>query len=108
MVRQGDIVFVDFDPSLGSEQKGKRLAVVVSNDTYRKVTNGFILTVPITSSVLANYPLHITLDKRTKVYGQIMCEQLKMMDTKVRNIKIVEKLPHDILDRVLKIIRLLF
>lgn len=108
MVEQGDIVIVDFDPSLGSEQKGKRPAVVISNDTYHKNTNGFVIVVPITSNVANNYPLNLTLDKRTRIYGKIMCEQLKMIDTKVRKIKIVEKLPNDLLDKVLKIIRLLF
>jgi mRNA interferase MazF len=108
MVSQGDIVIVDFDPSLGSEQKGKRPAVVVSNDTYHKKTNGFVIVVPITSDMAIRYPLHVDLDKRTKTYGQIMCEQLKTMDTKVRNLKTVEKLPPDLLDKTLKIIKLLF
>lgn len=108
MVSQGDIVILDFDPALGSEQKGKRPAVVVSNDTYHKNTNGFVMVVPVTSTVFDHYPLHLTLDERTKIYGQIMCEQLKMIDTKVRKIRIVEKLPQDLLDKTLKIIRLLF
>jgi len=105
MVSQGDIVIVDFDPSLGSEQKGKRPAVVVSNDTYHKKTNGFVIVVPITSDMAMKYPLHVDLDRRTKTYGQIMCEQVKTMDTKVRNLKTVEKLPPD---KTLKIIKLLF
>ena len=108
MVNQGDIVIVDFDPALGSEQKGKRPGVVVSNNTYHKQTNGFAIVVPITSDLAIKYPLHVDLDTRTKTYGQIMCEQVKTMDTKVRNLKTVEKLPKDILDKVLKIIRLLF
>jgi len=108
MVIQGDIVIVDFDPALGSEQKGKRPGVVVSNNTYHKQTNGFAIVVPITSDLAIKYPLHLDLDTRTKTYGQIMCEQVKTMDTKVRNLKTVEKLPKDILDKVLKIIRLLF
>ena len=48
MVNQGDIIIVDFDPSLGSEQRGKRPGVVVSNDIYHKKTNGFFIVVPIT------------------------------------------------------------
>ncbi|MDD3122828.1 MAG: type II toxin-antitoxin system PemK/MazF family toxin [Candidatus Izemoplasmatales bacterium] len=108
MVNQGDIVIVDFDPSLGSEQKGKRPGVVVSNDIYHKKTNGFVIVVPITSDLAVKYPLHVELDSRTKTYGQIMCEQVKTMDTNARNIKTVEKLPIDLLDKTLKIIRLLF
>jgi mRNA interferase MazF len=108
MVNQGDIVIVDFDPSLGSEQKGKRTGVVVSNDTYHAKTNGFAIVVPITSDRAIKYPLHVDLDSRTKTYGQVMCEQLKTMDTKVRNLKTVEKMPKDLLDKTLKIIKLLF
>jgi|SRR5690554_698373 len=108
MVSQGDIVIVDFDPSLGSEQKGKRPGVVVSNDVYHKKTNGFAIIVSITSDKAFSYPLHVDLDSRTKTYGQVMCEQLKTMDTKVRNLKVVEQLPDDLLDKVLKIIQLLF
>lgn len=108
MVNQGDIVIVDFDPALGSEQKGKRPGVVVSNNTYHKQTNGLAIVVPITSDLAIKYPLHVDLDTRTKTYGQIMCEQVKTMDTKVRNLKTVENLPKDILDKVLKIIKLLF
>jgi mRNA interferase MazF len=108
MVNQGDIVIVDFDPSLGSEQKGKRPGVIVSNDVYHKKTNGFVIVVPITSDKVIRYPMHIDLDSRTKTYGQIMCEQMKTMDTKVRNLKTVEKLPFDLLDKTLKIIKLLF
>lgn len=108
MVNQGDIVIVDFDPALGSEQKGKRPGVVVSNNTFHQQTNGFAIVVPITSDKAIKYPLHVDLDTRTKTYGQVMCEQVKTMDSKVRNLKTVERLPEDILDKVLKIVRLLF
>lgn len=37
-----------------------------------------------------------------------MNTKLKTMDTKARNIKTVEKLPSDLLDKTLKIIKLLF
>lgn len=99
---------VDFDPSLGSEQKGKRPGIVVSNDIYHEKTHGFAVVVPITSTRAYHFPLHVELDGRTKTHGQIMCEQLKTMDTKVRHLKTIEKLPEDLLDKVLKIIKLIF
>jgi mRNA-degrading endonuclease toxin of MazEF toxin-antitoxin module len=108
VVNQGDIVYVDFDPALGSEQKGHRPGLVVSNATFYKRTNGLIVIVPITSTKKAKYPLHVDLDSSTKTYGQIMCEQLKTMDTKARNIVFVEKVPAEILSKTLKIIQLLF
>jgi len=108
MVSQGDIVIVDFDPSLGHEQKGKRPAIVVSNNTFHARTLGLAILAPITSSIRNGFPLHVTLDNRTITQGQIMCEQLKTMDVAARNLRIVEQMPPDLLDRVLKIIRLEF
>ncbi len=108
MVNQGDIVIVDFDPSLGSEQKGKRPGLVVSNDTYHKYTNKFAIVVPITSTKRIGFPLHINLDSRTTIQGQILCEQPKTMDISVRNLKTVEKIPSDLLNQTLSIMKLLF
>ncbi len=108
MVKQGDIVIVDFDLSLESEQKGKRLGLVVSNDIYHDKTNGLAILVPITTTRPIKYPLHVDLDERTTVKGQIMCEQVKTMDTHVRVLKPIERLPADLLEKTLKIIHLLF
>jgi len=108
MVNQGDIVIVDFDPSIGSEQKGSRPGVVVSHNTFHSATNGLAILVPITSTRKSNFPLHIDLDERTKTQGQIMCEQLKTMDIKIRQLKKVEELPEDLLKKTLKILSLVF
>lgn len=32
--KQGDIVFLDFDPQKGHEQKGQRPALIISNDAF--------------------------------------------------------------------------
>ena len=32
--RQGDIIYMDFDPQAGHEQRGRRPAVVVSHDLF--------------------------------------------------------------------------
>ena len=45
--KQGDIVFSDFTPTKGHEQKGYRLAVVISNNVFNKNTKMVILC-PIT------------------------------------------------------------
>jgi mRNA interferase MazF len=40
---------MDFDPQLGHEQKGRRPALVVSNDIFNKFSNLFIVC-PITNT----------------------------------------------------------
>lgn len=107
MVKQGDIIWLDFDPTLGSEQKGSRPALVVSNNTYNQRIKNFALVVPITSKI-TNFPLHVTLNDNNKVKGQIMCEQVKMVDLSARSYKLVESLELRVLDKVLKIIKLMF
>jgi mRNA interferase MazF len=107
MVKQGDIIWLDFNPTLGSEQKGIRPALVVSNNTYNKKSKHFALVVPITSTK-SNYPLHVNLEANSTIKGQIMCEQVKMIDLKARSYKQVETISSVTLDKVVKIIKLMF
>ena len=99
---QGDIVLIDFSPQSGHEQRGKRPAIVVSNETFCKAT-GLAVVCPITNTD-RGFPLHVRLDERSKKTGVIMCEQMKSVDVFARNISFVEKLPYDILNEVLNII----
>ena len=36
---QGDIVYLDFDPQSGHEQKGRRPALVISNNLFNRVSS---------------------------------------------------------------------
>jgi len=99
---QGDIVLLDFDPQAGHEQKGKRPALVVSNNTYNRFTN-LALVCPVTKST-REFPLHVELDDRTKTTGVILCEQVKALDVHARNVSFFEKAPRDIVEEVVDII----
>ena len=102
MVKQGDIIWLDFDPQTGHEQKGRRPALVVSNDTFNNFSN-LAIVCPITNTN-KEYPFHIKLDKRTKTTGVIYCDQARTLDIKVRNYKFIEKITDDILFEVKDII----
>ena len=95
---QGDIILLEFDPQAGHEQKGKRPAFVVSNNSFNQFTKVAIVC-PITNSV-RKFPLHVPLDERTKTSGVIMCEQAKSLDLSARKASFVEKAPIDILQEV--------
>ncbi|MCL2138550.1 MAG: type II toxin-antitoxin system PemK/MazF family toxin [Treponema sp.] len=100
--KQGDIIFLDFDPQTGHEQKGRRPALVVSNEHFHARTN-LALVCPITNSI-SGFPMHIKLDNRTAITGEIMCEQAKCLDIKARNASFSEPVPEDILDNAIDII----
>lgn len=46
--RQGDIVWINFSPSLGEEMRGPHPAVIISSNSYNRKTN-YIVVCPITS-----------------------------------------------------------
>ena len=101
---QGDIVMLNFSPQAGHEQAGRRPALVVSNQSFHRYT-GLAIFCPITNQI-KDYPLHVRLDKRTKTTGEILCEHVKSMDYRARNIAFIETLPDDLLAEVLDRIHL--
>jgi len=99
-MKQGDIIWVDFDPIKGREQAGHRLAVVISQTEFNRIRNLAIIC-PITSNIKP-LRLHVVLDKRTQTQGDIICEQVRTVDLLARKCKIIEQLPKDKLEYVLE------
>ena len=101
--QQGDIITMDFTPTKGHEQRGRRPAVVVSNASFNNFARGVALVCPVTNTD-RNIAIHIKLDDRTTTKGVIMTDQVKALDLTARNAKFVEKLPTDILYEICDII----
>ena len=102
MVKQGDIIKINFNPQAGHEQADYRPVIVVSNDFFNKKTN-LTIVCPVTNTI-SDFPLHVKLDERTTTTGAILCEHLKALDINKRTYKIIEPLPKDILEQVIDII----
>lgn len=102
MVRQGDIVKVNFNPQAGHEQAGYRPALVISNDFFNQKTN-IVIVCPITNT-RNRFPLHIPLDDRTETTGVILCEHIKALDLNARGYRVVEALPKDLLSKVIGVV----
>ena len=99
---QGDIILLEFDPQAGHEQKGRRPALVVSNNTFNRFTK-IAMVCPITNTN-KGFPLHVPLDYRTTTTGVIMCEQAKTLDIIARNATFKEKASEDIIEEVVDIL----
>lgn len=104
--KQGDIVFMDFNPTKGHEQSGNRPAVVVSNNDYHKIM-GLNIVCPITNNK-KEFPSHVPLDSRTEVTGSVLCEHIRTVDLSQRNSMFKERLPDSILKEVLDIVQSCF
>lgn len=100
--RQGDLVSLNFDPQSGHEQKGRRPALVVSKDAFNKAT-GMVVCCPITNTD-RRVPFHVPIAGRTSLTGYVMCEQVKSLDFKSRQMKFIEAAPTEVLEDVLAIL----
>ncbi len=99
---QGDIVYLDFDPQAGHEQKGRRPALVVSNDLFNRVSS-LAMVCPITHTD-RGHPFHLRLDSRTKTDGVILCDQARMLDLNSRHASYEEKAPMEIVAEAVDLI----
>jgi mRNA interferase MazF len=99
---QGDIVYLDFDPQAGHEQRGRRPALVVSNNLFNRISS-LTMVCPITHTD-RNHPFHIRLDERTKTDGVVMCDQARMLDLNSRGASFVEKAPAELTAEAVDII----
>ncbi|MFI3284456.1 MAG: type II toxin-antitoxin system PemK/MazF family toxin [Erysipelotrichaceae bacterium] len=99
MVKQGDIIKLNFNSQAGHEQAGYRPALVVSNNVFNEKTN-LTIVCPITNTNNA-FPLHVPLDHRTATTGAILCEHVKALDLNSRQYRIIEQLPSDLLQKVI-------
>ncbi|MCX7735965.1 MAG: endoribonuclease MazF [Candidatus Kapabacteria bacterium] len=86
---RGDIVWLDFDPQSGHEQKGRRPAIVISPKDYNAKV-GLALCCPITNKV-KGYPFEVLLPPDITVKGVIISDQIKSLDWKIRNVEFITK-----------------
>ena len=71
---RGDLVWLEFAPQAGSEQRVRRPALVLSPKTYNGKV-GLALFCPITSKV-KGYPFEVLLPDVYPVSGVVLSDQL--------------------------------
>ena len=100
--RKGDFVALTFDPQSGHEQRGRRPALVVSNDLFNKAT-GLCVACPVTNT-RRDFPFHVTIPDGGEVTGVVMVEQVKSIDYRARGVKRIGVAPESVLEEVLSIL----
>ena len=100
--KQGDIVYLDFAPTKGHEQKGYRPAVVISNNAFN-INTKMVILCPITSNE-KEFPTHYLLNGSKKVKGSVLCEHIRSIDYEIRNLKFVEKANQDDFENIIQLI----
>lgn len=91
-----------FDPQSGHEQRGRRPALVVSNDLFNKAT-GLCIACPVTNT-RRDFPFHVSIPEGLAVTGVVMVEQVKSIDYRSRSVKRIGTAPEPVLEEVLSIL----
>ena len=100
---RGDIVFLDFNPQTGREQAGRRPAIVLSPESFNRIT-GYATVCPI-SQTSQKWGFHVHLPDGLVVSGVVITDQVKNLDFRARNIEIKGRAPENIVNTCLKKIR---
>ena len=96
---RGDIVWLEFNPQTGHEQKGRRPAIVLSPQEYN-LKVGLALVCPITSQV-KDYPFEVPQPERFPISGVIISDQIKNLDWNVRNAEFIVKAPKSVIEETI-------
>jgi mRNA interferase MazF len=81
----GDLIWTDFDPTIGREQGGRRPALVLSPAAFYKASR-FVIVCPITSR-LRRFRTSVVLPEGLPVQGEVLTSHVRSIDTQARPIR---------------------
>lgn len=100
---RGEIWEIDLDPTLGSEQRGRRPVLVVTLKEFnQKAKIAFVCPITGGGNLARFEGFAVSLiSSGTRTDGVVLCHQLRAVDWKARRPKKIEKAPDFISEEVL-------
>ncbi len=96
---RGDFVWLDFTPQAGTEQAGRRPALVLSPKDFN-IATGLAFVCPLTSQVKGG-SFEVSVPKGTGLGGVVLSEHLRSVDWVERKAGFHSKAPQDLLADVI-------
>ena len=84
--KQGDVIFLNFNPTKGHEQADFRLAVVISNNVFNQNTK-MVMVCPITSND-KYFPTHYNLEDTKNSFTFFISNDVDIVKKQTKNIAI--------------------
>lgn len=77
--QRGDLWWADFSPTRGHEQRGRRPALVISDNRFNESAAGLVLLCPLTTTERSGIPWHIEIGENGGLPQRsfVMCEQVR-------------------------------
>jgi len=94
---QGDIIYFNFSPSVGREQKGLRPGIVISR-IFLNQASGLAVVCPITSKQKF-YPFEVLI-KTDKISGVVLVDQARSVDYVARKFEFIAYAKEEIISEI--------
>lgn len=96
---RGHFIYLDFTPHAGTEQGGRRPALVLSPKKYNIATS-LLVAVPVTNQ-LKGSPWEVPIPRGVKVTGAVLSNQFRSVDWIARNAEFHSEATEEIMSEVL-------
>jgi mRNA interferase MazF len=104
----GDVAWVEFDPVMGTEQAGRRPALILSDRNYHEMSRRAVVC-PISTGARP-WAFNVPLPAGMITTGMVLVDQIRTIDRTQRMFKIIEHAPDaviaDVRGRLAALLRL--
>ena len=94
----GDVVWTELDPVLGTEQGGRRPAVVLTDREFN-IRDKRSIICPITRN-LSPWPTKVILPEGMKTKGAVLVDQVRNVTRSERGFRFIERAPDELVETV--------
>lgn len=105
-IKRFDVFLVNLDPTIGSEIKKTRPAVVISPDSMNLSRLKTVIIAPMTSTIKDNFPTRVLTEFKDKK-GQIALDQLRSID-RTRMVKKLGVIEIESQNKILDLLSVIF
>jgi mRNA interferase MazF len=105
-IKRFDVFLVNLDPTIGSEIKKTRPAVIISPDSMNLSRLKTVIIAPMTSKIKDNFPTRVLIEFKDKK-GQIALDQLSSID-RTRIVKKLGVIEREAQNKVLDLLSIIF
>ncbi|WP_093034203.1 type II toxin-antitoxin system PemK/MazF family toxin [Roseovarius azorensis] len=96
---RGDLIWLDFTPHAGTEQGGRRPALVLSRQDFN-IATGLVFVCPVTTKEKIS-SFDVPLPKGARISGVVITSQVRSLDWLARNAEFNSKADHHTMCEVL-------
>ena len=94
----GHLIWIDFNPQAGHEQRGRRPGLVLSRAIYNAKTS--LAVVCLVTNQQKGYPFEVALPARASIKGVVLADHLKNLDWKQRRAEYAGSVSNQFMDQV--------